>query len=73
MKCSISVLRDCGCISLKVSHHAVKHYMCFGLSYFIYDIYAMFVVYKVAGEEKNPEYAGIFKVVVLSPISPSRI
>ena len=24
----------------------VRHYMCFGLSYFIYDVYAMFVVHR---------------------------
>lgn len=40
------VLRDCGCISIKLENNVVKHYMCFGLSYFFYDIYAMFVVFK---------------------------
>jgi len=49
----IVVLRDCGCISFKVKHNAVKHYMCFGLSYFLYDIYAMFIVFKVASPERN--------------------
>ena len=24
----------------------VRHYMCFGLSYFFYDVYAMFVVHR---------------------------
>ena len=24
----------------------VRHYLCFGLSYFIYDVYAMFVVHR---------------------------
>ena len=42
----LPVLRDCGCISIKLKHNAVKHYMCFGLSYFFYDIYAMFLVFK---------------------------
>ena len=42
----LAVLRDCGCISIKLKHNAVKHYMCFGLSYFFYDIYAMFLVFK---------------------------
>ena len=55
----ISVLKDCGCISFKVKHNVVKHYMCFGLPYFIYDIYAMYVVFKVASS--NPQH-GTFKV-----------
>ena len=51
---SFSVLRDCGCISIKLKHNAVKHYMCFGLSYFFYDIYAMFLVFK-AGVPVDPK------------------
>jgi len=48
------ILRDCGCISIKLKHNAVKHYMCFGLSYFFYDIYAMFLVFK-AGVPVDPK------------------
>jgi len=56
-----AVLRDCGCISIKLKHNAVKHYMCFGISYFIYDIYAMFVVFKHGSPLKDES---LFKLLV---------
>ena len=55
-----SVLRDCGCISIKLKHNAVKHYMCFGLSYFFYDIYAMFLVFK-ASAPPDQGFSKVFK------------
>merc|ERR1712095_15160 len=57
----VIILRDCGCISIKLKHNAVKHYMCFGLSYFFYDIYAMFVVFKHGSSEKEES---LFKLLI---------
>jgi len=57
----VIILRDCGCISIKLKHNAVKHYMCFGISYFIYDIYAMFVVFKHGSPLKDES---LFKLLV---------
>lgn len=57
----VVILRDCGCISFKVKHNIVKHYMCFGLPYFFYDIYAMYIVFKVASS--NPQH-GTFKTML---------
>ena len=47
------VLNDCGCISFKLKHNAVKHYMCFGLAYFFYDVYAMYIVFKVTSNANS--------------------
>jgi len=56
----IIVLRDCGCISFSVYNAVPRHYMSFGLSYFFYDIYAMFVVYK---ENESKETENSLKVI----------
>lgn len=48
----VMILGECGTVSLSGRHNAVKHYMCFGLPYFFYDIYAMYVVYKEVEIEK---------------------
>ena len=36
--------------------------MCFGLSYFLYDIYAMFIVFKEAASLDKNEKQGSFQV-----------
>ena len=50
-------MNDCGkegnCISFKLKHNAVKHYMCFGLAYFFYDVYAMYIVFKVTSNANS--------------------
>jgi len=56
----IIVLRDCGCISFSVYNAIPRHYMSFGLSYFFYDIYAMYVVFK---ENESEETESSFTVL----------
>jgi len=55
----IIVLRDCGCISFSVYNAIPRHYMSFGLSYFFYDIYAMYVVFK---ENESDQTENSFKI-----------
>lgn len=62
MSCAMGIitLRDCGCISFNVYNAIPRHYMSFGLSYFFYDIYAMYTVYK---ENESEEKENSIKVI----------
>jgi len=63
----VVVLNDCGkegnCISFKLKHNAVKHYMCFGLAYFFYDVYAMYIVFKVTSNANSGTLKKIFTFI----------
>lgn len=37
------------------NHPLVRHYMCFGLVYFLYDIYSMFLVFRATQQEKGAD------------------
>ena len=42
---TFSVYGECGDDVIYGRHNLIRHYMCFAVFYFIYDTYAMFVVY----------------------------
>ena len=46
-----SVFSTCGSEVMSERRPLVRHYLCFGLSYFIYDVYAMFVVHRQNNHE----------------------
>jgi len=46
------VFSTCGSEVMSERRPLVRHYLCFGLSYFIYDVYAMFVVHREKGNVK---------------------
>lgn len=49
------VFSTCGSEVMIERRPLVRHYMCFGLSYFFYDVYAMFVVHRDRNDVKGGE------------------
>jgi hypothetical protein len=38
---------------VREKHNLIRHYMCFAVFYFLYDTYAMFVVYRESRDSKS--------------------
>ncbi len=66
-----SCVRD-GCDLVRDRHDSIRHYLCFGVTYFLYDIWAMFVVFRV-GEEEAQERDKARSTPKLTVSSPGQV